>query len=172
MRTRRKVGTLNEGHEIIRCRLGVGKQVQGGIDDFAKVVWRDIGRHTNSDTLGAINQQVRVFGWQDRGLFVGVVVVGREVNGVFINPGHKLKRQGSQARFGVPHCCGAFVWAGATKVSVTINERVAHGEVLDHANQGVVDSRVTVGVVGAHDFTNDLGALGMRPIGTKTLVEH
>src|SRR5664280_3650875 len=42
----------------------------------------------------------------------------------------------------------------------------------DHAGQGFVDGRVTVGVVRPHHVADDLGALRMRSVGKQPLVVH
>ena len=41
-----------------------------------------------------------------------------------------------------------------TEVALTINERVAHGEILRHADQGVVDRGVAVRVQLTHDVAD------------------
>ncbi len=44
---------------------GVVDDGDSGVDDFAEVVRRDVGRHADADAGGAVNQQVRS-GRQDR----------------------------------------------------------------------------------------------------------
>ena len=51
-------------------------------------------------------------------------------------------------------------------------ERVAQREVLRHPHQGVVDRRVAVRVVLAHDAADDVGRLPVRPVGAQALLEH
>ena len=49
---------------------------------------------------------------------------------------------------------------------------MSHRKVLDHSDQGVVDGPVAMWVIGTHHFTHDLGALGVRTVGSETLVKH
>ena len=65
--------------------------MQGGVDDFAEVVRRDVGRHSNSNTLRAIHEEVWELGWKYDRLFVGVVVVRNEINGLFVDTRHELE---------------------------------------------------------------------------------
>ena len=73
---------------------------------------------------------------------------------------------------GVAHGRRTLVGPGAPEVPVAVDQRVAHGEVLDHAGQGLVDGRVAVGVVRAHDVADHLGALGVGSVGQQPLVVH
>jgi len=47
------------------------------------------------------------------------------------------------------------------EVSLAIDQRIAQAEGLGHADEGVVDGGVAVGVVDTHRLTDDLGALGV-----------
>ena len=74
---------------------------------------------------------------------------------------------GGQARFGVAHG-GRRVVVDAAEVALAVDQGVAHGEVLGHADQRVVDRRVAVRVVLAHHLADDGGATsctGYRPAG-------
>ncbi len=102
----------------------------------------------------------------------GAVVVGHQVDGLFVDVGHELQRQRSQPAFGVAHGRGAVVGAAAAEAAVAVDQRVAERELLDHAGQRLVDRRVAVRVVRPHDLAHDLGALAVRPVGTLPVVEH
>src|SRR3546814_8707542 len=54
---------------------------------------------------------------------------------------------------------------GRTEVAVAVDQGVAQREVLRHADEGVVDAAVAVGVVLAHHLAGDAGALHVRPVG-------
>ena len=58
-RAGREVGTLDELHEVVGRGVGVVDQVDGGVDDLAHVVGRDVGGHAHRDALAAVDQQVR-----------------------------------------------------------------------------------------------------------------
>ncbi len=63
---------------------------------------------------------------------------------------------GGHAGFGVAHGGGGVAVNGA-EVALAIDQRVAHGEVLGHADHGVVDGLVAVGMVFAQHFADDTG---------------
>ena len=51
------------------------------------------------------------------------------------------------------------------EISLAVHQRIAHGEGLRHADQRIVDRRVAVRMVLAHDVADDLGALARGPVG-------
>ena len=61
---------------------------------------------------------------------------------------------------------------GRTEVALAQGQRVAHGPVLDQADQGIVDRGVAVGVVLAHDLAHHTGALVERTVRPVAAVEH
>ena len=148
------------------------QHVDGGVDDFAHVVRRHVGRHAHRDALRAVDQQVGEAPGQHGGLDGGPVVVGRHVDGLLVDVGHELEGQGGEPALGVAHGRRPVVGAPATEAAVTVDERVAQRELLDHAGQRLVDGRVTVGVVRPHDVADHLGALVVRPVGPEPVVEH
>ena len=61
-----KSGPLHELHEVVGRGLGVVDEVDGGVDDLAEVVRRDVGGHADRDALAAVDEQVREPGRQHR----------------------------------------------------------------------------------------------------------
>src|SRR3546814_11836331 len=61
---------------------------------------------------------------------------------------------------------------GRTEVAVAVDQGVAQREVLRHADEGVVDAAVAVGVVLAHHLAGDAGALHVRPVGAGPELVH
>ena len=59
--------------------------MHSGIDNFAQVVRRNRGCHTNGNTLAAIHQKVGETRGQYLWFFGGAVVVGNHVDGVFVD---------------------------------------------------------------------------------------
>ena len=92
------------------------------------------------------------------GLLARAVVVGDEVDRVHVEVAQHLGRHPRQARLRVPHG-GRRVVIDRAEVALPVDERVAQGEVLRHADERVVDRRVAMGVEVAHDLADDLGAL-------------
>ena len=109
---------------------------------------------------------------QHRRLLGAVGVVRDEVDGLLVDAGHEVEGQRLEPALGVAHGRRALVGPGAAEVAVAVDQRVAQAEVLHHADQGVVDGRVAVGVVGAHDLADHRRALHVRAVGPQVLVEH
>ena len=64
------------------------------------------------------------------------------------------------AALGVTHGRGRIAVDGA-EVALAVDERVAQRKGLRHADQGVVDGGVAVGMVDTHALADDLGGLGV-----------
>ena len=171
-RAGREVRALDELHQVVRRGVRVLEQVGGGVDDLTQVVRRNVGGHAHGDALGAVDQHVRKARREDRGLFGRGVVVGDEVDGLLVDAAHQLQSQCSKSALGVAHGCRSLVGSGSAEVSVAVDQRVPHRELLDHAGQGFVDRRVAVRVVRAHDVADHLGALRVRSVGQEPLVVH
>src|SRR5699024_4713972 len=67
---------------------------------------------------------------------------------------------------------GSPVVTRGTKISLPQCQWIAHDPVLDQADQGVVDGRVTVGVVVPHHFADNAGRFVKGPFRAVTTVEH
>ena len=78
-----------------------------------------------------------------------------------VNVGEHLAGDGGESCLGVSHCSGG-VAVNGSEVSLTINEWMAHGEVLRQSDECVIKCAVAVWVVLTHDFTDDRGALAIR----------
>ncbi len=77
----------NEGEIVGGVLRGLGEQRDGGVEDLGEIVWRNVGRHTDGDACGPVDDEVRDAGGQDRRLGGGFVVVGNEVDGVGVDVG-------------------------------------------------------------------------------------
>ena len=73
-------------------------------------------------------------------------------------------------RDAVARCSRAEVWG--SEISMPVDERVAQGEVLRHADQSVVDRAVAVRVVLAHHLTGDPRALHVGAVGARAEDVH
>ena len=145
-------------HEVTDGAFWVVDQRHGGIDDLTEVVRWDVGRHPHRDTGGAVHKQRRELGGKNPRFLQGVVVVGGEVDRFLVDVGKQLRRQAGHSDLGVPHCRRR-VAVERAEVPLAINEDVAHGEVLRHTDNGVVDRLVTVWVVLTNDVADDTRAL-------------
>jgi hypothetical protein len=102
---------------------------------------------------------------QHRGLALGLVVVGREIDRLLVDVGEQFVGDARHAHFGVTHGRRGVAVDGA-EVALPVDQHVAHRERLRHAHDGVVDGRVAVGVVLADDVADDAGGLlvGLVPV--------
>src|SRR5579872_177882 len=55
----REIGTLDELQNFRELRVGIIDERDGGVDDLREIVRRNFRRHANSDSVGAIDQQIR-----------------------------------------------------------------------------------------------------------------
>ncbi len=143
-------------HQLVERDVGFGDQRQGGVDDLAGVVRRDVGRHADGDAVGAVDQQVGELGRQDDRLFLRLVVVRLEIDGVLVDV---FQQQGGglgQPHLGVAHR-RRVIAVDRAEIALPVDQRQAHGEALRHADHGVVDRGVAVRVVFTHHVADDAG---------------
>ena len=144
---------------------------QRALSDLAQVVRRNLGGHTNGDTLRAVDQQVRETCGQHGGLLGLSIVVVHEVDRVFFNIAHHLQCEWRHLGLGVTRGRGTVI-TGRTEVPLTERQRVAHRPVLHQAHERVVNRRVTVRVILTHHITDNTGTLRERLVGAVTAVVH
>ncbi len=157
--------------DLLLRRFGVAEHPLHGVVDLAQVVRRDVGRHADGDARRAVDQQVREPCRQHDRLGVLVVVVRLEVDGVLVDVADHLHGQRVHLAFGVPHGGGAVV-ARRSEVALAVHQLVPHHPALRQPDEGVVNRRVTVRVILAHDVTDDAGALVPAAVGAVAAVEH
>ncbi len=105
-------------------------------------------------------------------LALGAVVVRHPVDGLLVDVvlQHLLGELG-QADLGVAHR-RRVVAVDRAEVALTVDQQVAQREVLRHAHDRVVDRRVAVRVVLAHDVADDAGRLLVRLVRQVPRLEH
>jgi hypothetical protein len=146
-------------------------EVQGRVAQFGRVVRRDRGRHADGDALRAVGEQVREGGRKDDRLVDRAVVVGAEVDRVLVDAFEQEARDIGHARLGVAVGGGA-VAVDVAKIALTVDERIARGEVLGEAHKGVVDGLVAVRMEGTHYVADHLGRLLERRRGAEAQKVH
>ena len=55
---------------------------------------------------------------------------------------------------------------------MAVNQGIADGKVLGHADHRIVNGRIPMGVEFSHHFAHDPGGLAMGPVGPKTKFAH
>ena len=156
-------------HEVADRGGRILKQMDGGVHDFAEVVRGDARRHADADADAAVHQHVRELRREHFG-FLRLLVEGRDhVHRFLVDVGEQFLRDAFHTAFGVT-VGGRRVAVDAAEVALAFDERRAHGEVLRHADERVVDGRVAVGMVAAEHVADDLGAFdGLVGLGESAL---
>ncbi len=157
---RGEVRSRNEADEIIEARVGVAKQMHGGIDDLAEVVRGNVRRHTDGDSIRAVDEEVGDARRQDRGLLQAIVEVRDEIDALFVEIVEKLDRELGEARLRVS-VCRRRVTVDRAVVSLSVDERVAHRKALREPHHRVVNGCVAVRVVLAEHVADDGRALSV-----------
>ncbi len=115
---------------------------------------RDVGGHADGDAGAAVDQQVGELGGQNGGFLFAFVVVGLEIDRIPVDVVDQEHGGFGQAGFGVA-LGGGGIAVHAAEIALAVDQAQANGERLGHADHGVVDRSVAVGVVFAHDVAGD-----------------
>jgi hypothetical protein len=91
------------GHEHHAPSVGILDRRDDRLDDLPQVVRRDVGRHTDSDAGGAVDEEVGEPAGEDERLLLLAVVVVDEVDGVLVDVAEQLHRELGQPCLGVAH---------------------------------------------------------------------
>ena len=150
---------------------GIVDQRHAGIDHFAEIVRRDVGRHADRDAAGAVDQQVRKFRRQDRRLFLGIVVVGLEIDGVLVDIAENRERRSRQARFGIS-IGRRRIAVDRAEIALAVDQRHAHGEILRHPHHRVVNRLVAVRMIFTDDVADHARRLDVLLVRRVALLVH
>ena len=167
----REVRALQVLHQALDVDIRIVDVGERRRHHLAQVVRRDVGRHPDRDPGAAVHEQVREARRQDERLLPGAIVVGGEVDRVLVDVAQHLGGQRVEARLGVPHRRRAPT-VDVAEVPVTVDERIAHREVLRHPRQRVVDRGVAVRVELAHHLADDRGAFDVLARGPQVELVH
>ena len=166
-----KSGPLHDLRQLVDADLGVVEVGDAGVDHLAQVVRRDVGGHADGDAARAVDQQVGELGRQDDRLLQAVVVVAAEIDRRLVEIVEQVLGDLGQARFRVALGRRRIAVDGA-EVALAVDQRHAHGEVLRHAHQRVVDGEVAVRVEVAHGVAHDLGRLHVLLVPVEAQAVH
>jgi hypothetical protein len=100
-RARREVGTRQQFQDGFQRAVRVFQPIDERVDDLAEVMRGDVGRHPDGDAAAAVAQQVRESRGQHGRLLRALQVVRHPVDGLFVDVGEHLHRDGGEAYFGV-----------------------------------------------------------------------
>ncbi len=166
-----KSGARHRFHQLAKLDIRVFDEHLDDVDDLAEIVRRHVGRHPDRDPRRSVDEQIGEGRRQHQRFRFGAVVVGAEIDGFFLDVPHHLVRELVEPDLGVPHRGGRIAVDGP-EVSLPVDERVAHGEVLRHANDRVVDRGIAVGVVLADDRAHRARGLAVRLVRRVAGVVH
>ena len=168
---RREVGPLHVLHQTLGVDVRLLDHRDHGVDHFPEVVRRDVRRHPDGDPRRAVHEQVREPRGKDVRLAPRLVVVRLEVDRVGVDVAQHLGRETCEPALGVAHR-GRGIPVERAEVPLAVDERVAQRERLRHAHERVVDRRVAVRVVIAHDRPDDVRRLLVRAVRLQPVLEH
>ena len=149
-----KVRCLDDFNQLVDGGRRALQQQQTGIDHIGQVVRRNVGRHTDRNAGAAVDEQVRNPARQDQRLFLAAVVIGAEIDRLFVYIGQQLVADFRHADFGVTHR-RRVVAVDRAEVALAINKHVAQRKMLRHAHDGVINRRVAVRVVFTDHVADD-----------------
>src|SRR5262245_58391407 len=138
-------------HQLLDGEIRIFHQGNQSIDHFPQIVRWNIGCHADRDTRGTVDQQIGNAGWQNRRFFEGVVIVRNEIDCLFFDIRQQLFGETGHPDLGVAHRCRRIRIDGA-KISLPIDERITHREVLHQPDDRIVNRGITVGMI----FTDDI----------------
>ena len=125
----REIGALHEFQNLGELRVGIVDQRDGGVDDFGQIVRRNFRRHADGDSVGAVDQKIRNARGKNVGLDFAAVVVGMEVDGLFVEifeqRGGNLRELGFGVTIGRRR-----ISVDRAEISLTKDQRIAHATSL------------------------------------------
>ena len=151
---RREIGAGHDLDEIGDRHVGLVDQRDGGVDDLAEIVRRDVGRHADRNAARAVDQEIRKARGQDDRFLLLAVVIRLEVDRAFVNVLEQRKRRAGETGFGIAHGRGRIA-VDRAEIALPIDQLQAHREGLRHAHQRIVDRGVAVRVILTHDVADD-----------------
>ena len=166
-----EIGSLNKLHQVFGRRLGMVKQVQGGLDHFAEVVRRHAGGHADRDAFATVAQKVGELAGQHDRFRLGLVVVRHEIYRIALDVFQHLHRERGHAALRVTLRRWRIA-INTAKIPLWINERVAETEILRHTDQGAINRGVAVRMEFTHCLPHDARRFDAGGTGTDAQVTH
>ena len=167
----REVRPRHDANQIVDAQGRIVDQRVAGVDQLAEIVRRDVGRHADGDAAGAVDQQVRETRRQHHRLVLGAVVVVLEIDGVLVDVVEQRHRRFFELTLGVTHG-RRWIAVDRAEIALPVDQLQAHGEVLRHAHQRVVDRLVAVRVIFTHDVADHARRLHVFLVGRMALLVH
>ena len=141
------------------------------IDHLAEIVRDQVRGHAHGDAGAAVDEQIGEGRGEDDGLFLRVVVVGDEIDGVLLQVVHQDRAEVRQPRLGVTHGRRRIVLDRA-EVPFAVDEALAHRPRLRHVAERGVNHGLAVRVKVARGVAANLGAFTMLAAGIEAQPLH
>ena len=167
----REIRARHDVDQILDRQRRIVDQRDAGIDHLAEIVRRDVGRHADRDAAGAVDQKVGKARRQHHRLAFGIVVVLLEVDRVLVEVVDQRLRHLLQPHLGVAHGRRRIA-VDRAEIALPVDQRQAHGEILRHAHQRVVDRLVAVRMIFADDVADDARRFAIRLVPLVAVLVH
>jgi hypothetical protein len=167
----REVRARHDLDQLVDGKLRLLDQRDAGVDDFPKVMRRDVRGHADGDAALAVDEQIGKFRGQNRRLLLAVVVVLLEVDRILVEVFQQRLRHLLQPHLGVAHGRGGIAVDGP-EIALPVDQRQAHGKFLRHAHQRIVNRLVAVGVIFTDDVADHARRLAVRLVIFVAVLEH
>ena len=152
----REIWSLNNSHQLLYRSIRIVNKHQNTINNLTHIMRRNIGSHTYRNTGCTVNQQLWELGWQYRRLLQGFIVVWYKIHSVLINIlQHQLCNFG-HAHLSVTHSCWR-ITIHRTKVTMAISQHIAHGEILSHTHNSIINRAITMRMIFTKNFAYNTG---------------
>ena len=159
---------LGQGFQVDRRVFDIGKT---GVDHLTQIVRRDVGGHADRDARRAVDQHIGKARGQHDGLALAAVVIVLELDGFLVDILGQGMGQLGAACLGVAHRRRRIA-IDRTEIALPVDQGRAHGEILRHAHQGVIDRLVAMGMVLAHDVADDQRRLAVGLVPVAAILMH
>ena len=160
----REIGGLHDVDQGFDRHMRIVHIGKAGVDHIAEIMRRNIGRHADGDTAGAIDQEIGETRGQNHRLALAAVVVRLEIHRLLLD----ILEQGvsgfAHADFGITHG-GGHIAVHRTIITLAVEQRQAHGEGLHQPHHGHIDRTIAMRVVFTDHLTDDTRrlAVGLVP---------
>ena len=129
-----EVGSLDELHKSVSINILIVDIRATSVNHLTKIVCRDIGSHTNGNTVAAIDEKIWNLGRHHTRFDKRVVEVVNHIHGILLQVVHDMLTHLRQAALSITHGSRR-VAVHRTEVTLSVNKRVPHGPILSHTHQ-------------------------------------
>ena len=167
----REIRSRHDADQVFDRERRIVDQRHAGVDHLAEIVRRDVGRHADGNAAGAVDQKIGKLGRHHHRLAFGIVVVRLEVDGVLVEVVDERIAHMLKPHLGVTHGRRGIA-VDRAEIALAVDQLQAHGEVLRHAHQRVIDRLVTVRMIFTDDIADDARRLAIRLVPFVAVLVH